>query len=353
MSHWVKNVIFSLIPALALFLALETALRAVDFKYSDTPLEIRSFFDDPHAVVNAAIRWNNRDGVIRFVKDPKQLWVPAHSFEEHYSVAKKPGTFRIATLGCSCTATCVGGGDPETYPAQMEAIFRDAGPGKIEVLNAGVGSYSSFQGIQRLKHVVLKYRPDLITVFFGWNDHWIATVPDSQVRLKSAFETSLINFLEHFRTYQGLHYLIAKLKSTQHPGRTAEDKTLQEKMRSVTVRVPVQEYEKNLNALIDMAQANQARIVLITAPSDLSGFEPFSNFPFQKEALIPIHNRYNETVRKVARERGAALFDLDELVAREPAGSVLSKDGIHFSVPGCRFVAEKLVERLKELNLVS
>src|SRR3989338_7655205 len=39
----VQNVIFSLLPTVLLFGLSEGALRLLDFKYSETPLEVRSF----------------------------------------------------------------------------------------------------------------------------------------------------------------------------------------------------------------------------------------------------------------------------------------------------------------------
>lgn len=345
-----KNIIWNfflaLVPTIVFFVSLEVTLRVIHFKYSDMPLEMRTLSSMGNGMIASVIGYNNRDGVIRFVKDSKQLWVPVHSFEEKHSKMKSENVVRIATLGCSCTAGCVG--TDETYPGLMEKLLNQKGVPKVEVLNAGVGSYSSFQGLQRLKHVVLKYHPDLITVFFGWNDHWISPSPDSQVKMRSDFEVGLINFMERWRTYQWLHYWAVEIRSFMSGSKTRR----QQPQAGITLRVPITEYEKNLNAFVDIAKENKMKILFITAPSDLSNFQPFSNFPFSKENLMFIHASYNEMVRKVARKRSIPLVDLDQIVSRQPADSVISKDGVHFNVSGCQFVANEIVKKIIDSKLL-
>jgi lysophospholipase L1-like esterase len=346
----IKYVIFSVIPLFIVLLVTEATLRIADFKYSDTPIEMRSILVGLADVPNYTIYVGNHSGSIPLKKDSKQLWVPVNSFEKQYSIKKKAGVLRIATLGCSCTAVCLG--TPETYPGIMEKkLTRKMGP-KIEVLNAGVGSYSSFQGLQRLKYAVLKYHPDIITIFFGWNDHWVTLVPDNRVRLRGDLEVAVINFLEKLRTYQWFHYWLARIRGLDLRPKKSDQEQVIEKMKDLVPRVSTAEYEKNLNAMIDLAQTQNTQVLLITAPSDFSNFKPFLNFPFPKEVLIEIHNQYNEIVRQIARERSVQLLDLAQIVSEVPQGSVLSGDGIHFHPDGCGFVAEKIVDRLIETKMV-
>lgn len=351
-----KYAVFSLLPAVVLFSLVETSLKMAGFRYSDTPLMMARVREGRATVVDTVLNWNNligtqKEGVVYMVKDPKQLWVPRESYEQQHSVQKPAGVEkRIATLGDSCTAICID--TDRSYPSLLEDILNAGGPPVIEVLNAGVGSHSSFQGLRRLRFSVLKFKPDILTVFFGWNDHWVSNVPDSEVRVRRDWEVTVLNFLEQSRTYQAYHYLIAKIlrRGAVQPVDEARPAGELERLLGVGLRVPLEQYAQNLEAMIELAGANSMKILLVTAPSDLSAFPGFSEFPFPKEVLIPVHERYNQTVREVAARRGVPILDLSTMVSVWAGERIHSADGIHFTPFGCRFVAERFAEKLRELQ---
>jgi lysophospholipase L1-like esterase len=94
---------------------------------------------------------------------------------------KPPGTFRILMLGDSFTE---GGGLrlEDTVAKRVEAALR-AGPcrGAIEVVNAGVGSYSPILEYLFLKNVGLGLGPDLVVLNFDMTD-----VHDDYIRTRVA-----------------------------------------------------------------------------------------------------------------------------------------------------------------------
>src|SRR5207245_1686418 len=80
-----------------------------------------------------------------------------------------PGVTRIVALGDSCT---FGEGTFEgTYPAQLELRLNSAGgPLRHQVINAGIEGLNSELALRRLESKVIKLRPDIVTVYIGWND---------------------------------------------------------------------------------------------------------------------------------------------------------------------------------------
>lgn len=345
-----KYIFFSLIPLFLLVLVLELVLLAAGFQYSDTPLAMMSLKDSPTGVVEGVMRWDNRDGVIRMVKDPKQLWVPADSFEKKYSKKKSAGVTRIAALGDSCTAGCT---DGSNYPALMEASLNGGGGPPVQVINAGVGSHSSYQGLQRLKYSVLPYRPDIITVFYGWNDHWITSVHDKDVKLKSGWQVSLINFLERFRTYQAYHYLISKMMGKEKIGAgTPAGGGKPDDASWIKFRVTTEDYFKNLESMVSLARDNGSKILLVTAPYDAKAFKPFANFPGPPEALVQVHETYINVVRAVAQKNNVPLLDLAAIITPEKTAEVFSNDGVHYHAQGCRIIAGLFAEKIKSLGWI-
>lgn len=344
-----KNIIFSIIPLFLLVSATEIVLRIVNFQYSDSPLEMRARLLLKEGYAPTFIHHENNSGsAVKYKKDSQQMWVPVKSFAEGFSKNKASREItRVISMGCSCTAGCVlkqeknaegGWSHLLSYPGMMGEYLKIMHPGEFEVLNAGVGGYSSYQGLQRLKHEALNYNPDIVTIFFGWNDHWVAGVPDKEARVRSASMTAVINFLEKFRTYQALHKLITKFEPNI-------DEEIKQRV-TLGPRVALNDYLSNLNEMIDLIHAKGGNVVLITAPYDLSGFKPAAIYPGSKENLIRLHESYNDVVRKLSALKGTVLLDLsaeinaDENLKRR----VLLGDGIHFSEFGCDYVARRLTE---------
>ena len=343
----IKSILFSLIPLCAIVAVGEIGLRIANFRYSDMPLEVRnkplSYAEEIASATQARLPtlWQGR----RLIKDKFQHWVPQDSFEQHHEIDKAPAVVRIATLGCSCTQGCAY--TAHNYPSLMQEILNGVPGAKYEILNAGVGGYSSYQGLQRLKYSVLNYHPDIVTFFFGWNDHWFSYVSDKQLHIKRDWEVSLINFLEQFRIYQFYHFLIATLR----------DALSLSGKKTPVFRVSPKDYESNLNEMIDLSIKHQAKPVLITAPSELSGFQAQRHFPFPKETLIQVHAQYNQIVKSVAQQRSVPLIDLAQMMeiylTSNPAPSTpLFTDGVHFTPPGCALAAEMIVEKMRELGLL-
>jgi lysophospholipase L1-like esterase len=338
MPRW-KLLLFALLPTLALFGALEIALRVAGFQYSETPIEVRRFSDDPQGVVDRELAWQNRDGVERFKKDAHQLWVPETSPLERHDLEAAAGVFRIATLGDSCTAYCVSTRD--SFPKLAERFLNARNIRPVEVLNAGVASYSSFQGLERLKYAVLPYRPDLITVYFGWNDHWITGTPDREIELRGVWETRLVNALDHLRLYQAGSWLLARARAGRGNAATGPP-------AEPVLRVDLDSYDANLREIASIARAAGIQVLFITAPQDLHDWDNPDLQPLSTRELVALHTRYNDVVRAVAAETGMGLLDLDAMFEQQKPRRLIAKDGIHFNPAGCRVTANAVAAKIAE-----
>lgn len=88
-----------------------------------------------------------------------------------FNIKKAKGTFRIITLGGSTTYTTKVKNDEKTYPFLLESILHNSyNHRNVEVINAGVPGYESFQTLINLQFKVLELEPDLIIYYHGVND---------------------------------------------------------------------------------------------------------------------------------------------------------------------------------------
>lgn len=95
--------------------------------------------------------------------------------------AKVPGDFRVLALGDSMIYG-QGVATEETIPAYMEEILRASDPkkyGQCHVINAGLRGYSTNQELALLKELGPAISPDVLVLFWFWNDFWESDVPGS------------------------------------------------------------------------------------------------------------------------------------------------------------------------------
>ncbi len=85
------------------------------------------------------------------------------------------GQFRILALGDSRTFGDAAG-NSETWPALLEDYLNTSIPNDFEVINAGVGGYSAYQGMRFLEKHIGDLKPHLVIACFGTND-WGSVPP--------------------------------------------------------------------------------------------------------------------------------------------------------------------------------
>jgi lysophospholipase L1-like esterase len=244
--------------------------------------------------------------------DDDLLWVRKDYAETLTRLAdERP---QLIFLGDSCTEL----GNYDEYFAQR---LRARGWGSLRLAKLGTAGWSSYQGLRQLERDVVDLRPALVTVLFGWNDHWMGFgIEDAEVgRLRSP----LVSLLERSRVFQlGMKAGILAARGG----------------RVQPLRVPPSDFRDNLRQIVATARAHGITAVLLTAPtSHRKGHEPPYLVLRQIEdldQLVPLHQRYASIVREVAEETGAPLCDLERDFAALPeperAGS-FDADGIHLT----------------------
>lgn len=122
----------------------------------------------------------------RYVPHPYMLytlnrsWVSVDGLTRHNALGfrgrdigpeKPPGALRVVCMGESSTY-CTGITDDDaTYPARLQAALAAALPDRaVEVVNAGVGGYTSAENVLRCLFDVVPLQPDLVVYYYTHND---------------------------------------------------------------------------------------------------------------------------------------------------------------------------------------
>jgi lysophospholipase L1-like esterase len=195
-------------------------------------------------------------------------------------IAIKSGD-KIAFLGDSITQG--GKSSPSGYVNLVSQGLAANGV-TVEVIGAGISGHKSNQMLDRLEKDVLSKKPQWMTLSCGVNDVW-----------------------------HGQNGVL------------------------------IDDYKKNITAIVDQAQAAGIQVVILT--STMIG-EDQANPNNQK--LIP----YNEFLRTLAKEKNCRLADLNTLMQAEvskantPGKNALTGDGVHMAFPGNKMMAIGVLQSL-------
>ena len=191
---------------------------------------------------------------------------------------------KIAFLGDSITQQ--GNGGPGGY-VQLVGSGLAANGVKVEIIGAGISGHKSNQMLERLDRDVLSKKPQWMTLSCGVNDVW-----------------------------HGAN------------------------------GVPLEDYKKNITAIVDQAQAAGVKVVILTSTMIREDQATAEN-----QKLVP----YNEFLRALATEKKCLLADLNadlqaaiaEAAKAGPVkGNVLTSDGVHMASPGNEMMAAGVLKGL-------
>jgi lysophospholipase L1-like esterase len=313
--NWGPKFLLLAVSFLIAFGIWEAYLRISDFHFDIVPDRVEFGWPDP-ITMNAL-----------YQPDPDLFWVQKEYQSTLDGMRATPP--EIVFMGDSCTEF---GQYPEKFMSVMASHFNDRNPSNEAV---GVGGWTSYQGLQQLERDVLPLAPTIVTLYYGWNDHWIGfKVKDSEIR---GIRNSSVPWLAGTRLWQ----LVFKL---QMDARYAA-------RGSSPLRVAPEEFRANLKRMVQLARGAGTVPVLLTAPSaHIEGMEPKvlgRRWVTDLSQLVPLHQRYVSIVREVALSEDAPLCDLAERFGRISAFDLryryFTQDGIHLTPEGDDLIARYMM----------
>lgn len=318
MRRFVARLALAMGSVVFVLAAAELALRAVGFEYRPMSINIGRpndarmvhLFQDEH-----------------FVFDPELIWRPRHGTEIFNQqgfrgplLEEGGGAVRIFTVGDSNTLGWAGA-DGANWPRLLGEKLRAAGR-EVELANAGVWGYSSFQGLARLREV-LSYQPDLVLVSFGSNDAHLVSRSDRDFAGRALLARPGLRWLLGLRLGQ-------LLAAAVDGGAAAEGEP--------APRVPLDEYRANLREMAALCRAAGARMVLLTRPS----IGPVRD-PNWWKAFAP---RYNLATVEMAAEEGLPVVDVYSFFKEE---AEYFNDESHFTPAGHELAADIIAAHVDPL----
>ncbi len=234
------------------------------------------------------------------------------------------GVVRILCLGDSVTF-----GDKldeeDTYPWVLSRLLGSRWPGRpVEVVNAGVPGYSSRQGVA-LWRDLRRHRASAVIVAYGFNDAWPSRTPDREsLPLDGSLLERAQAQLRRTRTYHALRLVLLKtarsLEGAPRPGAS----------RLTGRRVPLEETEANVGAIVREARAGGALVIV-------------AHFAFG-------HDDVARALEKVATEQRVPFLDADILFRNRRAdqqADLARRIGLEGVCPEARSAGSGFVPRVR------
>lgn len=310
-----QNLALTLAVTLAGLAVLEGALRLTGFRWVLYPEQIEFGKPDPVLMETG------------FEPDAEVFWVPPGYAEKLAALRREPPA--LVLQGDSCTQL-------GHYDEALAAFVRERTGRSPSLANLGVAGWTTHQGLAQLRRDVVPLAPEVVTIYFGWNDHWIGFgVEDSTVASMREVFSSRWSRLR-------LVQLATRSWVAWRAGRSGYPN-----------RVAPEDFRTNLEEMVRVSRDTGIRPMLLTAPSNhRTGEEPEyldARWLRDLSELVPLHRAYVDAVRAVATENDAALCDLEAAFAAMPPevkAQLFREDGIHLTELGDQAIAARLFDCL-------
>jgi lysophospholipase L1-like esterase len=250
---------------------------------------------------------------------------------------KPPGLWRVICLGDSCTF-----GAARSYPQILQSILDERAPGAFEIVNAGVIGYTSLHGLEWFQRDLARLHPDVVTLYFGWNDMW--REKDSAVR--GWFQSRIAGERRPwFRSYLWEAASRSVVFLANAFGRSG-------------LQVPPEQYRAVLRRFAALGREQGFAVVYLTAPA---GFDDDHTpqwlidhgFVAPGDSALALRRTYNRIVTEVAAHEKRPLVDCAADFERSGGRALFADpdhDPIHPNDTGYRRIAAALAEELLHLR---
>jgi len=189
--------------------------------------------------------------------------------DEDFLLKKNEDSIRIVCLGASPTFGW-GVTFDNIYPQKLEYMLRERFENKrIDVINAAVIGYSSYQGLLLLKNQILNFSPDVVTISYLINDVDKNRFYRSDGRSDKELEREN-QYVIHIRNIVSKSSIYKLMQRTIH--RLFLRKMISGSRRSIKlpqIRVSIDDYVQNLSKMIEICRKNNIKAVLIKMPLNL------------------------------------------------------------------------------------
>ena len=281
--------------------------------------------------------------------------------------AEKPErTYRIVAVGGSTTYSTSVEDYRDSYPELLNDYLHNAGFDAVEIINAGVAGYNSYENLINISFRILPLEPDLIILYQGFNDTNDRFVypksrylGDNSGALAPTISDRVMPEIWEYSTYLrvlGIRagYILSHADLDRHANRTASSNYSSEFRRQANRGTypsgifrevsaekmldgnPPVHFQRNLVTMLGIADSHNVDVLLMTmvlSKNYHARTGSANNKFYSNEVLQAAMAQHNDITRRIAESTETPFFDLAIEFPDDPA---LLTDGLHMNVEGNR-----------------
>ncbi len=293
---------------------------------------------------------------------------------DEIAIPKPEGQFRIVCLGGSTTYTTSIENYQLSYPNLLEKELHERGFKNINVVNAGVGAYTSWESLINFELRALDLQPDMIIIYHSVNDILARLVwPPNAYKgdnSGSAFATSMTmpNILEYSTL---MRYLMIRLdivephahleRSLKKPPETNYANTFyhqyvenrypdgifkQVSAEKMLMTNKPEYFRRNIENIIAIAQYRNIDTVIAT----FAYCSDFADNPVVTcEEFASSYDQMNQVLKSLSEKTHVNLFDFAKSFLKD---KIYFTDGIHVNIDGAKLKAKMFADYLIDKELL-
>ena len=285
-----------------------------------------------------------------------------------YSIPKPPGVKRIILLGGSAAEGHGASSNSTTIAAELEELLEANHMMQFEVINAGVGGYASISELIYLIVDLMRFEPDYVITFDGFNDMWLAMELLQEKRLiepnYSMYQFSTVEDLNKQNTiWFHVSQSIVLLKKRVFPYSTAVLKYIFRRIGPAMWEEPISDFDDlpvctreasrktaeqyllNLRLLASISAENNIKLLLTIQPEYLL-HPSLDNHPSRREdyeaCFLDYYTIIQDGVSKLNDKRADSLRTLSLVSVFEGLEDKVFVDSVHLNDLGQSMVAYEM-----------
>jgi lysophospholipase L1-like esterase len=280
---------------------------------------------------------------------------------DEISLEKPSNVYRIVALGGSSTYDVRIEDNKKTFTAQLEKLLKEQyGYQNVEVINAGVPGYNSWEILINLEFRVLDLNPDLVIIYEGTNDVHARLVEPSAYRgddsgRRQPWRIPPVPLWEHSALLRILSRMTNLTRQVSVDDFTSSPTFLSWPFESrlnedgvdptkiLEKNTPIY-FRRNLENMIAIAKEHGIEVLFVTW-----AYSPYLDDYASKEYYQQGFQENNEVVKEVANRHHIPLFDFAEVM---PQDAKYWADGRHVNEVGALEKARLFAEFIHTLGLI-
>ncbi|HET9905936.1 MAG TPA: SGNH/GDSL hydrolase family protein [Anaerolineales bacterium] len=280
---------------------------------------------------------------------------------EEFPLEKPNGVYRIVALGGSSTYDVSIKDNADTFTAQLEKMLKDDyGYQNVQVINAGVPGYNSWEILVNLEFRVLDLDPDLVIIYEGTNDVHARMVEPASYRgddlgRRQAWQVPAVALWEHSAALRITSRMLSFTRqvsiddfvsSPTYVSWPFEYRLIEDNLdpNEILKENPPIYFRRNLENMTAVAKAHNITILLSTW-----AHSPFLNDYAAEDYYQLAFAENNDVVKEVATEQQIPLFDFAAVM---PKDARYWADGRHVNEAGAVEKARLFAEYISEQGLI-